>query len=618
LNEGTSVCVLCRFHNQECTFVQSPQPRRRRAPTSSFYRANSRKRASRPSTPPLPHSLPSSNNQTTPGNPIDTEGSSPTPLGLQPDRYAIYLGPTSEYETILIDLGTVGSSDEVLSLHHTPNAVFRRATQNDTFLVLLDNNMSPDQDTGQNNTEFDQELQDVDAVEAIVAPHGQALINLYFRVVHPSFPILHKKLFLEKYQRSHQEFAPCLLSAVYLIALNWLKYDPELSRTPHPHPDIDKLERLANRCMSDVISHPKLSTIQAGLLMLQRLGPAASSRSWALTAQLVAVGQELGLHLDCMEWRIPGWEKGLRKRLAWALFMQDKWGALTHGRPSHITSVNWAVRQIAPEDFPEIPRDDENEDEVVELENGKLLFMEMIKLTQITGEILDGFFTVEASRTLEGKINRVLERAKPMQIKLKEWYARLPDVLRMDSASRVRRLSSNGYLHLAYFATEITLHRQILRTLSPPLTSPHSVTMPDPYLLHICRSAAKTRLISAMDFVNRLKPEHLQSFWYFASKVNFALIGTFGSLLWATSPNVQEAEFYKARLAEYRWTLGVSAKGADFMEFAVGVLDIGIGRVQQDQWRERYFRNNPDQASSANGDSGAENASLGMVGLGMG
>jgi len=121
-----------------------------------------------------------------------------------------------------------------------------------------------------------------------------------------------------------------------------------------------------------------------------------------------------------------------------------------------------------------------------------------------------------------------------------------------------------------------------------------------------------------MDFVNRLKPEHLQSFWYFASKVNFALIGTFGSLLWATSPNVQEAEFYKARLAEYRWTLGVSAKGADFMEFAVSVLDVGIGRVQQDQWKERYFKNNPDQASAANGDSGAENASLGMVGLGMG
>ena len=89
----------------------------------------------------------------------------------------------------------------------------------------------------------------------------------------------------------------------------------------------------------------------------------------------------------------------------------------------------------------------------------------------------------------------------------------------------------------------------------------------------MCRNAAKTRLISAMDFVNRLKPEHLQAFWYFASKVNFTLIGTFGSLLWATAPAKEEAEFYKLRLREYRWTLSVSSKRADFLEYAVSMLD---------------------------------------------
>ena len=91
--------------------------------------------------------------------------------------------------------------------------------------------------------------------------------------------------------------------------------------------------------------------------------------------------------------------------------------------------------------------------------------------------------------------------------------------------------------------------------------------------MYICRSAAKTRLISAMDFVNRLKPEHLQAFWYFASKINFTLIGTFGSLLWATAPAHEEAEFYKTRLREYRWTLSVSSKRAEFLDYAVQMLD---------------------------------------------
>ena len=76
-----------------------------------------------------------------------------------------------------------------------------------------------------------------------------------------------------------------------------------------------------------------------------------------------------------------------------------------------------------------------------------------------------------------------------------------------------------------------------------------------------------------MDFVNRLRPDHLRSFWYFPSKVNFALVATFGSLLLATAPIQEEADFYRARLGEYRWTLSVSAKNAGFLNFAIESLE---------------------------------------------
>jgi hypothetical protein len=123
----------------------------------------------------------------------------------------------------------------------------------------------------------------------------------------------------------------------------------------------------------------------------------------------------------------------------------------------------------------------------------------------------------------------------------------------------------NGALHLAYFATEITLHRCIVRSLLAEGT--------DPYLAHICRSAAKTRLISAMDFVNRLRPAHLRSFWPASARTNFSLIGSFGMLLRITAPTSEEADFYRVRLCEYRWTLGVSHKNAAFMGFALQSLD---------------------------------------------
>jgi hypothetical protein len=91
-----------------------------------------------------------------------------------------------------------------------------------------------------------------------------------------------------------------------------------------------------------------------------------------------------------------------------------------------------------------------------------------------------------------------------------------------------------------------------------------------------------------MDFVNRLTTAHLRSFWYFASKTNFALIGTFGSLLWATAPGREEADWYRRRLGEYRWTLGVSCKGGDvegsgngrLTEFAMGMLDTSTGLLK--------------------------------------
>jgi hypothetical protein len=80
-----------------------------------------------------------------------------------------------------------------------------------------------------------------------------------------------------------------------------------------------------------------------------------------------------------------------------------------------------------------------------------------------------------------------------------------------------------------------------------------------------------------MDFVSSLRPEHLQSFWYSASKYNFALVGTFISLLWATATDPNEANLYKKSLDEYRWVLRLSSKSADFLEHAIGMLAISTG-----------------------------------------
>ncbi|KAK5197530.1 Fungal specific transcription factor [Exophiala xenobiotica] len=557
INPDAAACVMCQFHNQPCTFIEEAAPRRRKqtdppdTTTTGSVRRSDSDDPRRQSAESLVR-----NDSVIIDDYANLQGQSllKKTLGLQVNRYAKYIGPTDEHDFALLDLRLY---DQVKNESPADLGSFRKVNQGVFF------HQYPDADSPTQT----QDIEELDNIERIVAPHGEALIKLYFRTVHPSFPILHKKVYLEKYGRTHREFSPPLLAAVYILALNWWSYSSELARSAKP--DVSRLEDIAYRTLQAVSQRAKLSTVQAGLLLLQRPG---SNQAWQLTAQLVAIGQDLGLHLDCTNWRIPSWEKGLRKRLAWALFMQDTWSALIYGRPPHISATNWAVQPVISSDFPESAADEDEEDGSTEVEKGRTLFSAMITLTKMLAEVLEDLYSLKAEMEVKSSYDgtkAILDRAKPIQLKLRSWYADMPEALRMD-ATRVGKLSSVGYLHLAYFATEITLHRRILRSLSQNT---------DPYLIQICRSAAKARLISAMDFFNRLKPEHLQSFWYFASKFNFALIGTFAGLCFVTSVSQEEAEFYQRRLLEYRWTLRVSNKSAEFLEIASGILESAVGSL---------------------------------------
>ncbi|KAF4840005.1 Transcriptional activator protein DAL81 [Colletotrichum siamense] len=573
VSEDDDSCIPCQASGSDCSLLNSPQPRKRKlngdfddpiGKRSSPIRTDIRRR--RQHQPSLSSTTGSSSfieDMANVGGPTLLKRT----LGLQNDRYSQYIGPTTDFEPSLINLSPFDPHDESLLARGT----LRKVSDDDTFLLLPDFNTPGHEHV----------LEDVEAIEGLVRPHGRKLVDLYFRIVHPAFPIIQKTVFLEKYERSYREFSPCLLAAVYLFAINWWEHDEDLARLPKPN--ISDMERLIRTTLADAMYRPKLSTIQAGLLLSQR----PEGDQWAPTAQLVAIAQELGLHLDCTNWKIPPWEKGLRKRLAWALYMQDKWGSLVHGRPSHIFSSNWGVQPLTQHDFPDVEWDENDVEEKLEIERGRTLFGQMVQLSQVLAEILDTFFTLQAQQTITNAggqgTHLILSMAKPIQLKLKEWYASLPATIRMDNSYTTNtvpsnRLSSIGYLHLAYFATEITLHRRIIRSLEA------TGAAVDQYVQHICRSAAKARLISAMDFVNRLNSSHLRSFWYFASKTNFALIGTFGSLLWATSPGREEADWYRRRLGEYRWTLSVSSKpgeGRGLTNFAMTMLDISTGLLKK-------------------------------------
>lgn len=513
-------------------------------------------------------------------------------LSLQFPRSSFYVGPTSYlYDVHLLNLiinsqnqntqsNTRGNNNKIEQVNLNNTISLRKVS--DKVQFVLKDDQSPQS--------YQTMSSDVDSIEKFVAPHGQILIDLYFRIIHPSYPILHKRVFLEKYSRTHREFSAPLLAAVYVLAIQWWDYDPQLNK--YPKPNVDMILKIGlNNYLLEILKRPKLSAVQAGLLLLQCrqvvLPPSNNENNesgesltdsnfseWVLCSQVVSLAEELGLGLDCNHWKLPKWERGLRKRLAWATFMEEKWLALKNSRPSHIHPSNWVVVPLVEDDFPEKHGDGDLKEGSSDIDNGKKIFMYLIELSTILSDIMTEFYSMKAIMEVND-VHKVLKIAKPIQIRLRNWYHSLPSVLQMTSV-QPRKLCSNGYLQLAYFATELTLHRRIITCIYEQTQS--GALLP-PELVKVCRSAARTRLLAAIEFVRDLKPEHIHSFWHSSATSNFTLIGTFASLLFISSSSKEEADFFKEQVFNYRWILKISSKGFDQVGDALKKLDMVLNYI---------------------------------------
>jgi hypothetical protein len=101
-------------------------------------------------------------------------------LGLQQHRYIRYIGPSDELDSNLLALRPVDERQET----RFPDGTSCRRVSRDTHFALVPYSRTQVRA---------QELQELDAIERIVRPHGKSLVNLYFRIIHPCFPILDKK-----------------------------------------------------------------------------------------------------------------------------------------------------------------------------------------------------------------------------------------------------------------------------------------------------------------------------------------------------------------------------------------------------------------------------------------
>ncbi|KAI4727942.1 hypothetical protein E4T49_04335 [Aureobasidium sp. EXF-10728] len=538
-------CVLCKFHSQECTYLHEPV-------------ARTRKRKAQPSeetdrgTSDDAHHIRRTNVGTGVEEYDELPGESllKKTLGLQNKHHALFVGLTEPFSFPRFSL-TLGTSQK-----STQGGIvtIRKVDDFNAFTIRADHG----------TIGYETEQSRVDAIQQLVEPYGQALIDLYFRIIHPSFPILHKGVFLEKHARSYREFSPALLAAVYLLTTNYWRCSPTLATKPKP--DAKRLYELAIESYDLTIYRPKLSSLQAGLLLAQYecfdSDVMSCGSRGKLTAQLVAMSHTMGLHLDCSRWDLPAWEISLRCRLAWAIYVQDKWVALIEGRPALISDRDWVVPILQRKDFPE--HEEHNEEGSSEVEKSCIIFIQMIDLTRILSDILEEVFSLRSHHTIQmaaDPVGTLLSRVQPLQRRLSAWSDSSMEVLCLERASTMR-LTCIGYLRLAYLAVDVSLHRRIICQIMSSASDPNTT--------EVCRVAAKQKWLSALEFVDSLKARHLKSFWYFGSTACLTLLISFGNVLVGSAFDSPEEQFYLDKLKEFRWTLKINGEmGAKFMNAAI-------------------------------------------------
>ena len=219
-------------------------------------------------------------------------------------EYQTYVGPTTEFEPTLLRVSTRQSGQ--------PRRANVRTLGQATFV------------SGQANPG---KVSDVNAaglrhrigeLEKTIKPHIARIAGSYRKFIHDAFPILDDPIVARLQTGNMVGCDPLVAAAMTLVTMPWYSKQPDnpvISDMEHR-----KVEGLTFALFQQSLYLPTLNTVQAGLLLMQC--PQVDTK--ALNTQLAEITFELGLHLDCGEWGLDETIQGLRRRLAWGVFVQDK------------------------------------------------------------------------------------------------------------------------------------------------------------------------------------------------------------------------------------------------------------------------------------------------------
>ncbi|KAL5334965.1 fungal-specific transcription factor domain-containing protein [Aspergillus crustosus] len=491
-------CLLCRMHGATCSRASSSS--RLTAPAKRRHRSDNITQQSqlyqRPARTPTAEDPEYAESA---AQPYTARTSAPTPGFAQTNEISNQsghiVGPAMARDAQVLErcMSSIYST-AVSYARPNPYSVYSDDTRNPVIYMKVprQRNVVP---SGNGTAGFKQ----FEALEKVIEPLGSELCSVYFKEIHPPFPILDEKTVIEAYQQDGLPYA--LACEIYACSLILWKTSAKISATNRPAPDIRYLWNLTVSAMNDDFLSPNFSTVLACILDL--LGRPITSITYNAVnvGRVVALAQSLGLNRNPADWGLDLRQKSLRIRTWWGILIHDQWASLSHGTPPHIHKSVWDVP---------LPDSDSllvniTSGEPFSLDSriqGGHSFVALCSLTTILGQILPLIYVLE-TQPLEISF-RTLRRHETT---LNEWEEGLPSWLRPTSPGFERDTAGALNLQLSFLAVKLCLSRIALLEIHRSSDSP--IEEDRLYYRSRCRKAAR----AIVDFVINLTEQETAAFW---------------------------------------------------------------------------------------------------------
>ncbi|TIA80957.1 hypothetical protein E3P89_02410 [Wallemia ichthyophaga] len=309
------------------------------------------------------------------------------------------------------------------------------------------------------------------------------LVNMYFRKVNMSLPILDQTHFVAQIpaRKLEREFGS-LLMMVCAVGSQYMKADDERVLPPgRPDPLFagHAFFEIAKTKMKDfTVSVATIEDIQA-LILLQTFLKASvyPKSSFIIHAYTIMHAQDIGLHCDWFSYTDNSHQREARRRTIWALFLADVAAAAALGRNQLLPDLSIEVDRPSAGGYGE--NDYKSRLSVVYMNK-------LIDLYKLLASILESIYRLKKDTT-QGDFKMSLSDIAALNSRLNEWLNDMPTELRGDSEEDEEIVQLRSNIKLGFFVTQIFVYKTFLP--NPQSTEESNFRLTS---LVICGNAARS------------------------------------------------------------------------------------------------------------------------------